>query len=99
MEISVTQENGKHKIIIPETLDVLTSPNLKNIFDELIPTANEIELDFLTTGLVTSAGLRVLIQAQKKIQALGKTMTLINITPEVMEVFNLTGLKKVFEII
>jgi len=99
MEITVSQTNEKYLIIIPDTLDVLTSPQLKNIFDEIIPAANDIELDFSFTGLVTSAGLRVLIQAQKKVQALGKNMTLINMSPDVMEVFNLTGLKKVFEII
>ena len=99
MEIIVSQADEKHLIIIPDTLDVLSSPHLKNILDELVPAANVIELDFSKTGLVTSAGLRVLIQAQKKVQALGKSMTLINMSPDVMEVFNLTGLKKVFVII
>jgi len=99
MEITVSQTDEKYLIIIPDTLDVLASPHLKNILDEVVPAADDIELDFSKTGLVTSAGPRVLIQAQKKVQALGKKMTLINMSPDVLEVFNITGLTKVFVII
>ena len=98
MEITTTQENEKIIIDIPNSFDVVSSPHLKNALTEAISAANEIELDFSKTELVTSAGLRVLLQAQKNVQALGKSMTMKKIPPEVMEVFNMTGVAKIFVI-
>jgi len=97
----------KHEIIIdiPNHLDVSTSPELKNILFETISdveaisTTGDIILDFSKTELVTSAGLRVLMQAQKNVQASSINMTMKNISPEVMEVFNITGVSKIFNIL
>ena len=94
--MEMLKAEGKYIIEIPDHLDAMTSPCLKMPIQEAVSAADEIELDFLKTGLVTSAGLRILIQAQKGVQALGKSMTLKNVSPDVMEVFEITGLSKVF---
>jgi len=99
MEIIITQANGKSLIDIPDSFDVISSPHIKNALNEAVSKADEVELDFSKTGLVTSAGLRVLLQAQKSVQALGKNMTLKNISPDVMEVFDMTGVTKIFTIL
>jgi len=99
MEIITAKEEGKIIIDIPNSFDVVSSPHLKNALADAVSTADEIELDFSKTGLVTSAGLRVLLQAQKNVQALGKKMTMKKITPEVMGVFDMTGVSKIFDIV
>ena len=99
MDITVTQDNAKSIISIPDTLNAITSPFLKNTLSEVISAADEIDLDFSETGLVSSAGLRVLMQAEKNVQKSGKIMTLKNVSPEVMEVFNMTGVSKIFKIV
>ena len=88
------------KIIdIPNHLDVSTSPVLKCTLTEAISAAEDIVLDFSKTELVTSAGLRVLMQAQKSVQSSGISMSMKNISPDVMEVFNITGVSKIFNIV
>jgi len=86
-------------IDIPSHLDVSTSPELKNTLVEAISTTGDIILNFSKTELVTSAGLRVLMQAQKNVQASSISMIMKNISPEVMEVFNITGVSKIFSIV
>ena len=99
MDITTTPDNGKSLIDIPNSLDVMTSPHIKKALNEAVSAADEIELDFSKTELLTSAGLRVLLQAHKSIQALGKKITMKNISADVMEIFDMTNLTKTFNII
>jgi len=87
------------KINVPENLDVMTSTDFKNTLTEIISESDKIELDLSKTKLVTSAGLRVLLQAEKTVQKSNKSMTFKNVSPEVMEVFDITGVSKIFTII
>lgn len=87
------------KIIdISSHLDVSTSPELKNVLTEAISASEDIVLDFAKTELVTSAGLRVLMQVQKNVNASGLSMVMRNISAGVMDVFNMTGVSKIFSI-
>lgn len=48
-------------------------------------------VDFQETGYVSSAGLRVLLEAQKQAKKKNLNMILQNVKPIVMEVFDITG--------
>jgi len=91
MTISKTKENGKLTLALDGRLDTSTSP----LFQEaLIPTfdeAKEIIIDFAKLIYVSSAGLRILLMGQKEAKAKNATMTLCNVSGEVMEVFDMTG--------
>ena len=99
MEIAVTKVDDVSVINIPDRLDTVTSPFLKNTLTEVISASDKIELDFSDTELVSSAGLRVLMQAQKNAQVAGKSMTMKNISSDVMEIFGFTGVTKIFKIL
>ena len=71
-------------------LDTTTASALdKTIHDNLNDIKNLI-LDFRGLEYISSAGLRVLLSAQKKMQQIGK-MTVKNVCEDVMEVFEITG--------
>ncbi|MBQ2377340.1 MAG: STAS domain-containing protein, partial [Clostridia bacterium] len=53
--------------------------------------------DFKSLEYISSAGLRVLLGAQKKMQKVG-TMKLVNVCEEVMEVFEMTGFSDILTI-
>jgi anti-sigma B factor antagonist len=55
-------------------------------------------LDFAEVTYVASAGLRVLMETQKKLMPLGRGITLRNVCDEVREVFEVTGLDDVFQL-
>ena len=99
MDITTTLANGKSLIDIPSSLDVMTSPHIKKALNEAVSAADEIELDFSKTKLLSSAGLRVLIQAHKSVKALGKKLTMKNVPPNIIEIFDMTNLTKTFDII
>ena len=99
MDNTSNQADGVSIINVPDQLDISTSTLFKQTLDEVISSSEKTELDFSKTEMVSSAGLRVLLQAEKVIQKSGKSMVLKNVSPEVMEVFEITGVDKIFTIL
>ena len=85
------KKNEKEVIIeIAGRLDTTTAPALGKTINEDIKDAVNIVLDLKGLEYISSAGLRVLLSAQKKMQKIG-SMKLKNVCEEVMEVFEITG--------
>ena len=85
------KKNAEETIIeLVGRLDTTTAPALdKTISDDIEGTKNLV-LDFKSLKYISSAGLRVLLGAQKKRQEIG-SMKVINVCEDVMEVFEMTG--------
>ena len=77
-------------IEITGRLDTTTAPALDKTINEDVSDAKNIVFDFKGLEYISSAGLRVLLSAQKKWQKIG-SMKLINVCDDVMEVFEITG--------
>ena len=71
-------------------LDTTTAPALEKAINEDIGDAKNLVLDLKAVQYISSAGLRVLLGAQKKMQKIG-SMKVANVCEEVMEVFEMTG--------
>ncbi|MCL2033118.1 MAG: STAS domain-containing protein [Oscillospiraceae bacterium] len=99
MEIKKTITDYTGVLTLSGRLDTVTSPKLQEALAELMSSSDKIELDFSEIGYVSSAGLRVLLLGHKNASASGKTMTLKNVLPEVMEVFEITGFLDILTII
>ena len=85
------KKNEKEVIIeIAGRLDTTTASALDKTINEDIKDAVNIVLDLKGLEYISSAGLRVLLSAQKKMQKIG-SMKLKNVCEEVMEVFEITG--------
>jgi anti-sigma B factor antagonist len=83
--------NGENaKIIVVGRLDTQTAPELEKEIDAVI--SNVIDLTFDMAGLdyVSSAGLRVILKAQKIMNTKG-SMKLVGVNDSIMEVFDITG--------
>ena len=98
MEITKTQVGGTDVLVLKGRLDTVTAPKLEEALTEVMASANKIKLDFAGVDYVSSAGLRVLLKGQKNAQAAEKTMTLKNVSADVMEVFDITGFSGVLTI-
>ena len=77
-------------IEITGRLDTTTAPALDKTINEDVSDAKNIVFDFKGLEYISSAGLRVLLSAQKKWQKIG-SMKLVNVCDDVMEVFEITG--------
>ena len=78
-------------------LDTTTAPTLEKTINEKLDGVTELILDMNQLTYVSSAGLRVLLSSQKKMNKIG-TMKLIGVCEEVMEVFEMTGFVDILNI-
>ena len=85
------KKNAEETIIeIVGRLDTTTAPVLDKTINEDIGNTKKLVLDVKGMEYISSAGLRVLLSAQKKMQKIG-SMKVRNVCEEVMEVFEMTG--------
>ena len=92
------KRNAKETIIeIAGRLDTTTAPALDKTIQEDIGDTKNLVLDIKGLEYISSAGLRVLLSAQKKLQKIG-SMTVKNVCEEVMEVFEMTGFADILTI-
>ncbi len=97
MEIQVEQNNEEMTIRLSGRLDTLTAPKLDVEIEDLPQNVTKLVLDLKDLNYISSAGLRVLLTAQKKMNKLG-SMRVLNVCPEVMEVFKMTGFEDILVI-
>lgn len=90
MTIEIKKNQGETVIEIAGRLDTITAPVLDKTINEDIGDTKNLVLDVKGMEYISSAGLRVLLAAQKKMQKIG-SMKVINVCEEVMEVFEMTG--------
>lgn len=100
MTITRTQKEDTVTMALSGRLDSLTFPDLSNEIEQFYAGAPlHLVLDFSQTDYVSSAGLRVVVGAQKKATAAGKKLTLRGLQPSVRDVFVMTGLSSVLTIV
>ena len=90
MTVEIKRTAEETTIEIVGRLDTTTAPELDKTINADITDVKNLVLNFRGLEYISSAGLRVLLGAQKKMQKVG-TMKLINVCEEVMEVFEMTG--------
>ena len=97
MTIEIKKNAAETIIEIAGRLDTTTAPTLDKTINEDIGDTKNLILDVKGLEYISSAGLRVLLGAQKKMQKIG-SMKVINVCEEVMDVFEMTGFADIFVI-
>ena len=90
MTIEIKKNQEQTIIEIVGRLDTITAPALDKTINEDLGDTQNLVLDVKGMEYISSAGLRVLLSAQKKMQKIG-SMKVINVCEAVMEVFEMTG--------
>jgi len=98
MKIKVTQEEEKTTLALSGKLDATTSPTLQDALMPQLGVNKHVELDLAKLVYTSSAGLRVFLMGEKTAKAQGGRLTLVNVSPEVMEVFEMTGFSGILHI-
>lgn len=97
MTIEIKRNADEIILELTGRLDTTTAPALDKTILENLNDIKNLILDFKGLEYISSAGLRVLLSAQKKMQQVG-TMKLIHVCEAVMEVFEMTGFADILEI-
>ena len=97
MTIEIKKNTAETIIGITGRLDTITAPDLDKVINEDLGDTENLVLDVKNMEYISSAGLRVLLAAQKKMNKLG-SMKVINACAEVMEIFEVTGFTDILEL-
>ncbi len=97
MTIDIKKGNDSLIVGVIGRLDTTTAPSLESTLNTAIGDNTELVLDFAELEYISSAGLRVILAAQKTMNKQGK-MIIKNVNTDVMEVFEITGFTDILTI-
>ena len=97
LNINKTIENGKAVLSLEGRLDTTTAPSLEKELKEVSDGISDLTLDFSALEYISSAGLRVLLSAQKLMNKQGE-MKITHINEIVMEILDITGFSTILTI-
>lgn len=97
MEIIKTQNGDALTVEVKGRLDTTTSPELEESVKSSLSGVKELAFDFAELEYISSAGLRVLLSAQKIMNQQG-SMKVIHVNDVVQEVFEVTGFNDILTI-
>ncbi|MCR5028602.1 MAG: STAS domain-containing protein [Fibrobacter sp.] len=90
MKIEKTTAGQTMTFAVEGRLDTLTAPQLDGEIQGKLDGVTELIFDFVNLEYISSAGLRILLSAQKVMNKQGR-MVIRNAKPEVKEIFEVTG--------
>ncbi|MDD3109493.1 MAG: STAS domain-containing protein [Eubacteriales bacterium] len=98
MTIEETREGGRLRLKITGRLDSMTSRELEATLRSGVEGITQLEFEMRETEYVSSAGLRVILAAQKVMNRQG-SLTILNPNRAVTEVFEITGFSEILTIL
>ena len=97
MTINKTRNGDQLVIALEGRLDTTTAPELEGELKSSVDGIKRLEFDFSSLEYISSAGLRVLLAAQKVMAKQGQ-MKLLNVNEIIMEIFEVTGFSDILTI-
>ncbi len=98
MNIKQKKENKKLTVFVSGRIDTVTAPQLSDYMKTELAGVEELILDLQEVEYISSAGLRVILFAQKMMNSQG-SMKVANVNSDIMETFELTGFTDILTII
>ena len=98
LNIEKTIEKEAGLLTLEGRLDTVSAPELEQVIKEMLPGLRSLTLDFEKLDYISSAGLRVLLSAQKSMNKQG-SMTVTHVNETIMEIFEVTGFSDILTIL
>lgn len=97
MTINKSKNGSAVTFAVSGRLDTTTAPELESVIKTELDGATELVFDFSGLDYISSAGLRILLTAQKKMNTQG-TMKVTGANEIVLEIFDVTGFSDILTI-
>ena len=97
MKIDLMKDGKKLTVLLEGRLDSFTAPELDAVIDKELNDVDELVLDLENLEYISSAGLRIVLKAQKVMGA-GR-MKVVHVNEVIMEVFDITGFVDILTIV
>ncbi len=98
MTINKNREGSKMTVALEGRLDTTTAPQLEGEIRGDLDGVTDLEFDFQNLAYISSAGLRVMLSAQKIMNKQGN-MTIRGVNEDIMDVFEVTGFVDLLHIV
>ena len=98
LNINTRREDATLTVGLEGRLDTVTSPDLEKRLSEELPGVTSLVLDLEGLSYISSAGLRVLLSAQKIMNVQG-TMKVTHVCDTIMEIFDVTGFSDILSLV
>lgn len=99
MEYNIDKQDTTVNVTVSGRIDTTTAPQLEEALLPEIDDAKEVVIDFKDLEYISSAGLRLLLMLQKKMNAVKGSFKIMNVNDFVMEVLEMTGFKDILTIV
>lgn len=97
LDIKKNLEGSNLEFTLTGRLDTITAPQLEEEVKASIGEISSLVFDFEGLAYISSAGLRVLLSAQKTMNEKG-SMVVKNVSDEIQEIFDVTGFSDILTI-
>ena len=97
LNINKNKDGSKLTVAVEGRLDTTTAPQLEAELKSALPEVTSLVMDFEKLEYISSAGLRVLLSAQKTMNKQGE-MKLIHVNDVINEIFEVTGFSDILNI-
>ena len=97
MTIIKILDEGKLSISLEGRLDTTTAPELEKVLEGSLDGVSELIIDMGSLDYLSSAGLRILLSAQKTMNKQG-SMKVTHVNETIMEIFDVTGFGEILTI-
>ena len=98
MNIHKTLEGSSLTVSLEGRLDTTTAPQLEAELKQSLDGITSLTFDLAALDYISSAGLRVLLSAQKVMNKQG-SMTLVHVSEVIMEIFEVTGFSDILTVV
>ncbi len=98
MIVDINRNDNNTLIKVKGRLDTLTSQEFDSQVSKIDTKDGDIVIDCSEMEYISSAGLRSLISLLKNVKAAGHTLEVINLTPAVRPIFDMTGFSSLFNL-
>lgn len=99
MEIRITTKETEMTVALNGRLDTNTAPKLEKELGTQLESTKSLILDFENLQYISSAGLRVLLGTQKKMNAQKGSMVIRHANEMIMEIFEVTGFSDILSVV
>ncbi len=98
MDIIKNTDGSALNVALIGRLDTITAPSLDKELKDSLTGITNLAFDFSKLEYISSAGLRVLLSAQKAMNKQG-SMTISGVSADIMEIFEITGFSDILTIV
>jgi len=100
MQLRTDEKDGVSVCYVDGEINLNTAPQMKKEFEKVVAAkSKKVIINFDKVSYIDSSGLATVVEIFKKLRAYGGTLKLVNLSPKIKNLFEITKLEKLFDIL